>query len=98
MYKIYIVIGGIKYAIVKPRLPTYTGDSKPAKARGLSPRTCEQSMHNHKESGHESKKEDKDQESIQLSTTPDPGYQWESDTFTIRLYKREPRGQPFPSR
>ena len=40
-----------------------------------------------------SKKEGKDQESIQLSTTPDSGYQWESDNVTI-----EPRGQPFPSR
>ena len=27
----------------------------------------------------ESNKEGKDQESIQSSTTPDPGYQWESD-------------------
>ena len=26
-------------------------------------------------------KEDKDQESIQSSTTPDPEYQWESDKF-----------------
>ena len=26
----------------------------------------------------QSKKEGKDQESIQSSTTPDPGYQWES--------------------
>ena len=26
-----------------------------------------------------SKNEGKDQESIQSSTTPDPGYQWESD-------------------
>ena len=25
----------------------------------------------------------KDQESIQTSTTPDPGYQWESDKFTV---------------
>ena len=41
--------------------------------------------------GH-SKKEDKDQESIQSSTKPDPGYQWESDNFTIRRHKREPRG------
>ena len=49
--------------------------------------------------GHyESKTEGKDQESIQSSTTPDQGYQWESDTFTIRHHKREPRGQPFPSR
>ena len=44
------------------------------------------------------KKEGKDQESVQSSTTPDPGYQWESDNFTIRHHKREPRGQPFPSR
>ena len=44
-----------------------------------------------------SKKEDKDQESIQSSTRPDPGYQWESDNVTIRHHKREPRGQPFPS-
>ena len=46
----------------------------------------------------QSKKECKDQESIQSITTPDPGYQWESDNFTIRHHKREPRGQPFPSR
>ena len=46
----------------------------------------------------QSKKEGKDQESINPSTTPDPGYQWESDNFTIRHHKREPRGQPFPSR
>ena len=44
---------------------------------------------------HESKKEGKDQESIQSSTTPDPGYQWESDNFTIRHHKREPRSQTF---
>ena len=40
----------------------------------------------------------KDQESIQLSTTPDPGYQLESDKHTVRHHKREPRGQHFPSR
>ena len=45
----------------------------------------------------ESKKKDKDQESIQSSTTPDPGYQWESDNFTIRHNKRKPRGQPIPA-
>ena len=44
------------------------------------------------------KKEGKDQESIQSSTTPDPGYQWESDNFTIRHHKRELRGQLFPIR
>ena len=45
-----------------------------------------------------SKNEGKIQESIQSNTTPDPGYQWESDNVTIRHHKREPRGQPFPSR
>ena len=45
-----------------------------------------------------SKKEGKDQESIQSSTTPDPIYQWEINKLTIRHHKREPRGQPFPSR
>ena len=29
---------------------------------------------------------------------PDPGYQWESDKLTVIRHKREPRGQPFPSR
>ena len=43
---------------------------------------------------HKSKKKGKDQESIHSSTTPDPGYRWESDSFTIRHHKREPRGQP----
>ena len=42
-----------------------------------------------------SKKEDKDQESIQPSNTPDPGYQWESDNVTIRHNKREPRDNSF---
>ena len=42
----------------------------------------------------QSTKKDKDKESIQSSTTPDPGYQWESDNFTIRHHKREPRGHP----
>ena len=46
----------------------------------------------------QSKKEGKDQEPTQSSTKPDPGYQWESDNFTIRHHKRKPRGQPFPSR
>ena len=36
----------------------------------------------------EVKKEGKDQESIQSSTTLDPGYQWESDNFTIRHHKQ----------
>ena len=45
-----------------------------------------------------SEKEGKDQESIQSSTTPYPGYQWESDNVIITHHKREPRGQTFPSR
>ena len=40
---------------------------------------------------YQSKKEGKDQESIQSSTTPDPGYQWESDNAIIRHHKQEPR-------
>ena len=51
---------------------------------------------NHKHEG--SKKDGKDQESIQSSTTPDPGYQWEINKLTTRHHKREPRGQLFPSR
>ena len=35
----------------------------------------------------ESKKKGNDQESIQSSTTPDPGYQWEIDNFKIRHHK-----------
>ena len=49
----------------------------------------------------QSKKESKDQESIQSSTTPETGYQdtkLESDNVTIRHQKRELRGQPLPSR
>ena len=46
----------------------------------------------------QSKKGGKDQESIQSSATPDLGYQWENNKLTIRHHKREPRGQPFPSR
>ena len=34
-----------------------------------------------------SKKGCKDQESIQSSTTPDPGYQWESDKLIVRHHK-----------
>ena len=41
----------------------------------------------------QSKKNRKDQESIQSSTTPDPGYQWESNKLTVRHHKRELRSQ-----
>ena len=37
----------------------------------------------------QSKKDGKDQESIQSSTTPDPGYQWESNKLTVRHHRRE---------
>ena len=40
----------------------------------------------------------KDHGSIHSSTTPDPGYKWESNKLTVRHHKREPRVQPFPSR
>ena len=39
----------------------------------------------------QSKKEGKDQESIQSSTTADLGYQWESNKLNIRIHKREPK-------
>ena len=44
-----------------------------------------------------SKKEGKIQELIQLSTTPDPGYQWESDNVTIRHHKRPQEASLFPA-
>ena len=40
-----------------------------------------------------SKKDGKDQESIQSSTTPDQGYQWESNKLTVRHHRRELRSQ-----
>ena len=41
----------------------------------------------------QSKEDGKDQESIQSSTTPDPGYQWESNKLTVGHHKRELKGQ-----
>ena len=41
----------------------------------------------------QSKKDGKDQKSIQSSTTPDPGYQWESNKPTARHHKGELRSQ-----
>ena len=55
-------------------------------------------QHRQNNSNNQSKKVCKDQESIQSSTIPDPGYQWQSNKLTVRHQKREPRGQPFPSR
>ena len=37
------------------------------------------------------------QESTQSSTTPNPGFQWESDKLTVRHHKREPRVSLFPA-
>ena len=42
---------------------------------------------------YKNKLEHKVQESIQSSTTPGPGYQWESNKLIIRHHKREPIGQ-----
>ena len=40
----------------------------------------------------------KDQESIQSSNTPDPGYQWESDKNIIKHYIQESQvASPFPA-
>ena len=44
-----------------------------------------------------SKKGCKDQESIQSSTTPDPGYQWESDKLTVDTTNESQEGSPFPA-
>ena len=41
----------------------------------------------------QSKKDGNDQESIQSSTTPDPGYQSESNKLTVRHHRRELRSQ-----
>ena len=45
-----------------------------------------------------SKKGSKDQELIQSSTTPDTGYHMAKRQNTIKHHKREPIGQPFPSK
>ena len=38
-----------------------------------------------------------DQESIQSSTTPDPGYQWESDKLTVDTTDESQEVSPFPA-
>ena len=45
----------------------------------------------------ESKQGCKDQESIQSSTTPDPGYQWESDKLTEDTTNESQEVSPFPA-
>ena len=44
---------------------------------------------------HLSTKEDKDQELIQSSTTPDPGYQWESNKLTVDITNESQEVSPF---
>ena len=44
-----------------------------------------------------SKQGRKDQESIQSSTTPDPGYQWESDKLTEDTTNESQEVSPFPA-
>ena len=39
----------------------------------------------------------KDQESIQSSTTPDPGYQWESNKLTADTTNESQEVSPFPA-
>ena len=39
----------------------------------------------------------KDQESIQSSTTPDPGYQWESDKLTVGTTDESQEVSLFPA-
>ena len=46
----------------------------------------------------ESKKDSKDQESIQSSTTSVPGYQMGKKQNQNKHHKQQPRGQSFPSR
>ena len=41
----------------------------------------------------QSKKDGNDQEPVQSSTTPDPGYQWESNKLTVRHHRQELRSQ-----
>ena len=45
----------------------------------------------------QSKKRCKDQESIQSSTTPDPGYQWESEKLTVDTTNESQEVSPFPA-
>ena len=39
----------------------------------------------------------KDQESIQSSATPDPGYQWESNKLTMDITNESQELSPFPA-
>ena len=43
------------------------------------------------------RKEDKDQESIQSSTTPDPGYQWKVTKSQLDITNESQEVSPFPA-
>ena len=45
----------------------------------------------------QSKKEGKDQELMQSSTTPDPGYQWEVTTSQLDITNESQEVSPFPA-
>ena len=47
---------------------------------------------------YKSKKDGKDQETIQSSTTPDPGYHMGKLKKYNKHHQQEPKGQPVPSR
>ena len=51
----------------------------------------------HNGSNNQSKRGCKDQESIQSSTKPDPGYQWESDKHTVDTTNESQEVSPFPA-
>ena len=53
-------------------------------------------LNNANSSDTEIKKDSKDQDSIQTSTTPFPGYQMGKQQNHNKHHKQEPRGQPFP--
>ena len=54
-------------------------------------------QHRQNNSDNQSKYGCKDQESIQSSTTPDPGYQWESDKLTVDTTNESQKVSPFPA-
>ena len=58
--------------------------------------TCKR-HYNNDVSCFQSKQWCKDQESIQSSTTPDPGYQWESDKLTEDTTNESQEVSPFPA-
>ena len=79
------MIGGLRTRVRKhPIIVLYLEIENELKFYNLEART----PYNHKDKTVTDKKEGKDQESIQSSTTPDPGYQWDSDNVTTRHHKR----------